>query len=298
MIAFVPSTPCARHLVLASVIILLLSACDHRSDEAPTLPSSYLAMRHSSPVHAPYHDANPFDSIGIRHNQCVQYFVASAKPWDTLDVSRLLGSCRTSARDWAVAQLGVSQEQSLGLVRAAFAMGIDSTARRRLAAYESERATSREKMYLRRLGDILCAEDRFEDTERLLAALERDILAEHWPEGDSTEVLPRMAISIARHSHAYWKRMMLEVAPKASADGALSRAAVDLLIHTNSKTKIIVAADVFAGTSAAEAAAGAGILTQIKVGLISAGTVSAAVAIIVYFDDVVSFLNSLLPWNW
>ena len=192
----------------------------------------------------------------------------------------------------------MSWEQSLGLVKAAFALGIDSTARRRLAAFESETATEREQMYLRRLGDILCAKDTFENTERRLDVLERDILAEHWPEGDSTEVLPRMAISIARHSYAYWKRMMLEVTPRASTDGALSKTAVDLLIVTNSKTKIIVAADVFAGTSAAEAAAGAGILTQIQVGLISAGTVSAAVAIIVYFDDVVSFLNSLLPWNW
>ncbi len=294
----------ARHsqlivcLLIAAFTLTVLSACTDHGEEAPTLPSTYLAMRKSALVHAPYHAANPFDSIGIRHNQIVHAFVAATVPWDTLDVSHLLGRSQSAVTSWAMEHGGCTHDEGMGLVQSAFALRIDSTARRRLAAYVSAGVTPREQDYLRRLGEVLCTEDTFTDTQRRLDKLERDILTERWPAGDSTEVLPRLAIAIARHSYAYWKRMMQEVTPLPAADGALSKTAVDVIIRTNSKAKIIVAADVIAGTSAAEAAAGAGLLTQIKVGLISAGAVSAAVAIIVYFDEVVSFLNSLLPWNW
>jgi len=277
---------------------LLLVSCAEHKDEAPTLPESYTAMRKSNLVHARYNAQNPFDSIGIKHNQIVHAIVASMRPWDTLDVSHMLGRCQTTTCSWAMELLHLSQEQSMELVQSAFALRIDSSARRKLAAYAHDGATEREQVYIRRLGDILCARDRFEDTERALDALERDILAEAWPRGDSTEVLARMAISIARHSFVYWKRMMCTVTPGLESDGALAKTAEDLVIRTNSKTKLIVAADVFAGTSAAEAAAGGGILAQIQAGLISAATVSAVVAIIVYSDDIVSFLGSLLPWNW
>ncbi|MCB2205276.1 hypothetical protein KQI65_11045 [bacterium] len=288
----------AQSITILLVAGTLLCSCGESSNEAPTLPSSYLAMRKSDLVHAPYHRSNPFDSVGIQHNMLVHHFISSTVPWDTLEMSHMLGRCQSSAAEWGNKMLGYSREQSLGLVQSAFALGIDSTARLRLAAYDSPLATSRERHYLRRIGEIFCEQTRFEETQRQLDNLEREILAEQWPEGNETEVLARMAISIARHSYAYWKRMMVEVSGLPSDEGALRKTATDVIIRTNSKVQIISAADVIAGTSAAEAVSGAGLLTQIKVGLISAGAVSGAVAVIVYFDDIVSFLNGIMPWNW
>ena len=287
-------------LFLSCTLLLttLLVGCDSAEEEStPTLPSSWLAMRKGDLVTADYHARNPFDSIGIRHNQILHHVIASMHPWDTLDVSHMLGRSQTAVCDWSVSRLGMSQDESMGLVQSAYALRTDSSARQRLASIDGNGMTERERHYLRRLGELLCEEDRFEDTDRKLAELERDILAESWPQGDSTEVLPRIAISIARHSYAYWKRMMCTARSLPDADGTLSKTATDLLIITNSETKIIVAADVFAGISAAKAVSGLGILTTLQVGLVSAGTVSAAVAIIVYADEIVSSLNKLLPWN-
>jgi hypothetical protein len=141
-------------------------------------------------------------------------------------------------------------------------------------------------------------EGRFEDIENAMSGLEKEILAEKWPAGDSTEVAARIAISIAKHSFAYWKRMMRNVYGLDQVNAsAMSKTAEDVVIAT-SKTEIITAADVFAGVTAAENAQGAGLLAQIGAAIVTGGLVSLIVTVIVYFDDIVSFFGFLLPWNW
>ncbi|MBN1448912.1 MAG: hypothetical protein JXA28_13365 [Bacteroidetes bacterium] len=287
-----------RFLCIVLTALFLFAACSDPQAEAPEIPSSYLAMRKSDIVYGPINDRNPFEHVGLRHNDLVHAVIASAQAWDTLDISHMFGRIQNSAAEWAEDQMGLSPDRSLELVQAAFALKIDSTAPQRLAQYRSPALTVRERDYIQRIGELLCRKQRFADAEAGLLALEREILAESWPAGDSTETAARIVISVAKHSFAYWKRMMCTVYDIENGDRALGKSATDLIIYATSRTQIIVAADAIGAWVAFENTTPLGLGAQFEAAIITGGSLSLVVAVIVYWKEIVEFLDSLLPWNW
>ena len=158
--------------------------------------------------------------------------------------------------------------------------------------------TGREVAYIRSIGDVLCRSARFEDIEQALLELEDEILSETWPAGDSTEIHARIAISVAKHSFAYWKHMMIVAHGLDGASASpLSKSATDV-IELTTRADIITAADVLVAVTTAENLEGVPILERLGISILTGGTVSLLVAILVYAKEIVSFLGSLLPWNW
>ena len=307
-------TYCARpirFLFLALTSLGLLAACSEPQTEAPEVPSEYLAMRKSDIVYGPINTANPFELVGQRHNDLVHAVIASLHAWDTLDTSHMLGRIQTSGAAWAQDEYDLSADRGMELVQAAFAMKIDSSAPQRLAIYECTSLTAREEAYLHRIGELLCKENRFDEVEAGLLEIERDILAESWPAGDSTEAAARIAISVAKHSFAYWKRMMCTVygiedadgssgttTVSGTSDGSLGKTATDVIVEATSRSEIVMAADVIGAIAAGQNAQPLGPLAMLEAAVITGGTLSLTVAVLVYWPEIKTFASKLMPWNW
>lgn len=307
-------TYCARpirFLFIALTSFIMLAACSEPQTEAPEIPSHYLAMRKSDIVYGPVNTANPFEHVGQRHNDMVHAVIESLHAWDTLDMSHILGRIQTSGAAWAQEKYDLDSDRSMKLVQSAFAMKIDSSAPQRLAAYESASLTAREEAYLHRIGELLCEENRFDEVEAGLLDIERDILAESWPAGDSTETAARIAISVAKHSFAYWKRMMCTVygiedgsvsggtaTVGGTSGGSLGKTATDVIVEATSRSEIVMAADVIGAIAAGQNAQPLGALAMLEAAVITGGTLSLAVAVIVYWPEIREFVGKLMPWNW
>lgn len=300
---------CARPLRLLTVVsaaLLLSTACDDPPSEnnAPVIPARALPEG-MEVIYGAVNTANPFEGVGLRHNELVHEVIASTEPWDTLSIPTMLSHIQKSIPAWAGQALGVPVDRAITHVKTAFAMKIDTSARRRLAAFDAPGYTARETGYLRELGEVLCEARTFAALEGGLLDLERRILAETWPAGDVTESAARIAISVAKHSCAYWKHVFCiaadidptTLAPHAAAQRNALQKPAELLIHLVTKTELIIAADAMAATSAGEAVAPLGPLHQLEAAIISGGAVSIVVTVLVYFDEIVQFLRSLCPWE-
>ncbi len=296
-----------RLLVVVSAALLLSAACDDppSEDSSPVIPTRALPEG-MEVVYGAVNKANPFEGVGLRHNDLVHAVLVSAQPWDTLSIPTMLSHIQKSVPAWAENALDVPAYRGIAHVKTAFALKIDTTARRRLAAFDEPGYTARETGYLRQLGTLLCEARTFTALEGGLLDLERHILAETWPTDDATESAARIAISVAKHSCAYWKRVFcaaadvdpagLPISASTAGNGRLTKSA-ELLIHLVTRTEIIVAADAMAATSAGEAAAPLGPFHQLEAAIISGGVVSVVVTALVYFDEIVTFLRSLCPWH-
>ncbi len=290
-----------RILTAITVVLLLCTACDDPppSDSSDVLPA--LAMP-ADPAFAcgPVNTANPLEHVGLRHNACVHSVILAAEPWDTLSMPTMFSRIQKAIPAWGEEAIGIPLERGIAHVKTAFALRIDSTARRQLAEFASPGCSPREIAYLRRIGRALCEMTSFRALEAGLLAIEKDILSESWPKGDSTEMAARVAISVAKHSCAYWKNVFCISAgidPSTIDDVSSFRKSTELLIHLTSRTEIVTAADVVAAVSAAEAAAVFGPLAQLEAAVVSGGAVSIVVATLVYFQEIKGFLQSLCPWS-
>ncbi|MBE0643479.1 MAG: hypothetical protein IH600_05325 [Bacteroidetes bacterium] len=290
-----------RFLTAITAVLLLFAACDDPSEESDTPVIPVLAMPGEADIaYGPVNDANPFEHVGLRHNECVHAVIRAAQPWDTLSMPTMFSRIQKSIPDWGAASLDVPRDRGMMHVQTAFAMKIDSAARHQLSAFDAAGYSAREIGFLRRIGRTLCTVTTFPSLEAELLVIEKDILSETWPAGDSTETAARIAISVAKHSGAYWKRMFCVTAgvdPGAMMKTASLRKSTDLLIHLTTKAQIVTAADVIAAVSAGEASAIFGPLAQLQAAILSGGAVSIIVATLVYFEDIVGFLRSVCPWG-
>lgn len=298
--------PCATSSLFFTVAaaLLLCAACDNppldHTDETFHALSMPGEMR---VVYGPINDENPFEDIGLRHNDLVHAVLMSARSWDTLNVDAMLAHIRGNIPAWAEAALDVPIAHGDLHVATAFALRIDSTARHRLASFDAEGYSPREIRYLRRIGALLQQVCTFPELERDLLALEEEILREEWPTDLLGEPAARTAISIAKHSAAYWKHVFclaVGIDPGtlkriAGAEAGLGKPA-ELLVRATTRSQIVMAADVIAGVTAAENATPLGPAGQLEAGIISGGAVSIIVATIVYFDEIVNFFRSIGDW--
>ncbi|MFZ1728664.1 MAG: hypothetical protein WBQ23_07665 [Bacteroidota bacterium] len=294
-----------RFLAIISAAMLVFAACDNPPVENTTPVYSALAMPAGMPVmYGPVNKSNPFEYVGLRHNDLVHAAISAAEPWDTLSLPVMLAHFRKTIPEWSEAAMDVPRLRGIGHVQTAFALQIDSSARYQLAEFAAPGYTARELGYIRRIGTLLCNAATFSALEQGLLDIERNILAEQWPDGDRKEMYARIAISVAKHSCAYWKRMFFVAAGadpselskfgNSGSPGCFAKS-TELLIHLVTKSETVIAADIMAATSAGEAAAALGPLKQIEAAIVSGSAVSLIVAALLYFNDVVEYIRSLCP---
>lgn len=295
-----------HRLAVLSFTLFLLAACDtvpSDNDAPASSASGHQALALSvarQVVYGPVNNSNPFEHVGLRHNDAVHAVMLAAQPWDTLSFPTMNARIQKSIPAWAVEEMDVPEDRAMLHVKTAYAMRIDSTARRQLASFDQPGYTARETRYLRRIGTLLCEATRFDHLEQGLLAIERDILAEAWPADRTRETAALVGISIAKHSLAYWKHVfcIAEGIDPADADASGSlRKESSMLIHLITRCDIVVAADVIAGTAAGEGAAVFGPLVQLEAAIISGGTVSVLVATLVYWPDIMNFFREICPWK-
>ena len=295
-----------RHCFTLTIAVALLVACDTPPNEyngpaSPVAGQQAIAVSAARQVvYGPVNNSNPFEHVGLRHNDAVHAVMLAAQPWDTLSFPTMNARIRKSIPAWAVEEMDVPEDRAMLHVKTAYAMRVDSTARRQLASFDRPGYTARETRYLRRIGTLLCEATRFDQLEQGLLSIERDILAEAWPADRTKETAALVGISIAKHSLAYWKHVfcVAEGIDPADADATVSlRKQSSLLLHLITRCDIVVAADVIAGTAAGEGAAVFGPLVQLEAAIVSGATVSAFVAILVYWPDIVGFLREICPWK-
>lgn len=290
-------------LAVISMTLLLFAACDQTPGEASAPVISALAVPSGMEVvYGPVNKSNPFEHVGMRHNDLVHAVIVSAEPWDTLSIPTMFSHIQKSAVEWSGIAMDIPSERAILHVKTAFAMKLDSSARHQLAEFDAPGYSAREIRYIRRIGILFCESTTFTDLEQGLLGIERDVLAEQWPAGNSVEISARIAISVAKHSCAYWKRMFFVAAgvdpsaiSKFSAAGSSTTLAKpsELRLHLLTKLEMVAAADVMAATSAAEAVAALGPLRQIEAAIVSGGAVSLVVAALLYFENFVGFLRSV-----
>ncbi|MBR9979193.1 MAG: hypothetical protein KFH87_14000 [Bacteroidetes bacterium] len=298
--------PCASSPLFFAVAaaVLLCAACDNPPlDHADETLHALAMPGEMQVVYGPVNDENPFEETGVRHNELVHAVLMSAQSWDTLDIEAMLAHIRGSIPPWAEAALGVPFDRSEIHVATAFALRIDSTARHQLASFNAEGYSHREIRYIRRIGELLRKVCTFPELERDLLALEEEILSEEWPSDLPAEPAARTAISIAKHSAAYWKHVFclaagidpVTLTRIAGAEGSIGKPA-ELLVRATTRSQIVMAADVISGVTAAEHATPLGPMRQLEAAIISGGAVSIIVATIVYFDEIINFFSSIGDW--
>jgi hypothetical protein len=290
-----------RYLCAVFSALLLFSACESPSGEsnAPLLQALAVPAE-LDVVYGPVNHDNPFEHVGMRHNDAVHSVVLAAQPWDTLSIPTMYSRIQKAIPSWAASAMDVPSEMGTAHVKTAFAMKIDSSARLQLASFDRPGYSAREIRYLRAIGSLLCEARSFPELEKGINDIERAVLSESWPEGNRTEIAARVAISVTKHSLAYWKHVFRTAAGIPESDLATAptlRKQTELLIKLLGKCEIVVGADAMAATSAGEAAAGMGFLAQLQAAIISGGAVSTIVAVLVYWEDIVGFFREICPWK-
>jgi hypothetical protein len=294
-----------RFLAIITATLLLFAACDRPPNESSLPAVSAMAVPAGmGVVYGPVNKANPFEHVGLRHNDLVHAVMVAAEPWDTLSIPAMFSHIRETTPEWSEAAMDVPRTRGIGHVQTAFALLIDSSARHQLAEFAAPGYTARELGYIRRIGTLLCNATTFPELEQGLLDIETNILAEKWPEGDSKEMYARIAISVAKHSCAYWKRMFFVAAGADPTDplnfgasgnpGSFAKS-TELLLKLLTKSETVIAADIMAAISAAEAAAALGPLRQFEAAIVTGGAVSLVVGAMLYFMDFIEFIRSLCP---
>ncbi|MDX9759624.1 MAG: hypothetical protein RBU27_10730 [Bacteroidota bacterium] len=284
-------------LILA---LALLTGCESTPNDADAPLLAMAVPVERTVPYGPVNTDNPYEHIGLRHNEAVHAVILAAQPWDTLSIPTMNARIQKAIPEWAERAMKVPYECARAHVKTAFAMKIDTSARRLLATFDAPGYTTRERDYLRRIGTLLRDAASFAELESGLLHIERDILAEAWPTDAGTEAAARIAISIAKHSLAYWKMVFATAAgvrPSDLAKQASIHGTNEELIKIITKCEFVVAADALAGISAAETVAVLGPLVQLEAAVISGGAVSIIVATFVFHEEIVGFLRSLCPWR-
>lgn len=287
-------------ILALTCVLALLTGCEPAPSDADMPLLAMAAPVERTVTYGTINTDNPYEHIGLRHNEAVHAVMLAAQPWDTLSIPTMYARIQKAIPEWAERTMKVPHECARAHVKTAFAMKIDTAARRVLSVFDGPGHTPRERGYLRRIGTLLCDAASFAELESGLLHIERDILAEHWPAADGVEPAARVAISIAKHSLAYWKLVFSTAAgvrPSDLAKDVTTRRTNEELIKIVTKCEFVVAADALAGISAAESVAALGPLVQLEAAVISGGAVSMIVATLVYHEEIVGFLRSLCPWR-
>jgi hypothetical protein len=161
-----------------------------------------------SRVAMPYNSSNPFDSVGIKHNQMLEFLVACL-PVDTSGDVR--ASAIANGIDALGDSVGWSSEQCdiyINMVGQHFIADRDSTFHDQyISDYSAPNCTQRELNYIHEIGSVIANATDSSGLMNGLLALETDIIAENW---DDEETIALEAISIAKHSmyHALHTKLM------------------------------------------------------------------------------------------
>ena len=185
-----------------TVIIALCCGC---SEDNPSIVSVGGAP---SRVAMPWNSSNPFDSVGIKHNQMLEFRVACL-PVDTS------GDVRASAVARGIDALGDSLGWSseecdtyINMVGQHFIADRDSAfLDQYICNYSALHCTQRERNYIHEIGTVIANATDSAGLMKELLSIEAEVLMENW--GDE-ETIALEAISIAKHSmyHALHTKLM------------------------------------------------------------------------------------------
>jgi len=248
-------------------------------------------------LYGPISDINPYEYIGLRHNDIVHAGMRGLTPRDTVSVEAGLRRFDACVAEWGSLS-GLDQHDIDTFRSVVHSATIAADRRRELSTLTSTRYTDRELRYLRRIGKALSLVGTFEEVERELLAVEMDIMSEHWHTDNHSELAALVAISVAKHSFAYWKRIIL--LSYGQSDAVLGKSvveAVDILIEATTATEIITAADVMGALAGAQHFQPFGVDKAIIGAIVVGGSSSLMVAGIVYHDRIVAFFRRLLSCN-
>jgi hypothetical protein len=277
------------------VIALIVLACSNDNEPtAVSLSRSSAGIDPSVVVYGSINYANPFESVGLRHNDIVHAGLTGLLASDTASSSDMVQRFIERTREWA-SFANFDAALSDECIQTGVARDPAKDYRAMLATMNEPRYSERENRFLRKLGKVLSTRGTFEDVEKGLALLEMDILAEPWPAEQSAEAAPRIAIAVAKHSFAYWKRVLtLALDLDRRSFGKTASEPVDITIEGATPGQMIVAADVSGAISGAEAYAGAGPEKQLIGAIIVGGTSSLFTAAVVHHKKIIGFFRRLV----
>ncbi|MCZ7556759.1 MAG: hypothetical protein M5R41_10200 [Bacteroidia bacterium] len=289
----VPAMLPALSVVL--VIALIAVACSKDDESTAVSPGrSSAVVDPSVVVYGVTNYSNPFESVGLRHNDIVHAGLTGLLASDTVSSTAMVERMIERTREW-VAFSSYDAALSDACIDQGIARDPAKDYRAVLAGLNNPEYTERENRFLRKLGKVLATRGTFAEVEKGLALLEMDILAEPWPADRNAESAPRIAIAVAKHSFAYWKRVLsLALSLDRNALGKTSNEPVDITIEDASPGQMIVAADVAGAITGAERYAGAGPEKQIIGAVIVGGTSSLFTAVIVHHKKIIGFFRRLV----
>ena len=281
-------------LPVAFLAMMLVIACSDAPDSTPSSPTRALTVTDPAIVtYGPISETNPFEKVGLRHNDIVHAGLTGLLPEDTGSSEAMMHRCIERVREWSSF---ANNENELTETCIDVAVGTSGARdyREELRTLDDPKYTERELRYLRRLGEVLSIRGTFDEIEKELLHLERDILSEPWPSDNRSETTPRIAIAVAKHSYAYWKRVMilaLNLDKLPLSKGVVGE--MDIVIEGATAGQMVVAADVMGACSGGEHFAPLGPEKAIVGAVVVGGVSSLGMAVLVYHDKISRFFKRL-----
>ncbi len=283
-----------RILPITLLAMALAAACSNDKEDTPFAPSRGMAIPDPAIViYGPVNHGNPFEEIGLRHNDVVHAGLTGLLPADTASSDIMLQRCVERVREWS-AFANYDHEQTAKAIAHALTRDAARDYRKELLDLSDPKYSERELRYLHRLGEVLSIRATFDDVEKEVLRLEKEILSESWPADNRSETAPRIAIAVAKHSFAYWKRVMtlaLDLDKLPLGKGTVGP--MDIIIEGASAGQMVVAADVAGACAGAEYFAPLGPEKQLIGAVVVGGVSSLGTAVIVYQDKISRFFKRL-----
>lgn len=277
-----------------AILLLLVTACsDSASNDPASPPSASVTATPGAVVYGPINHDNPYEQVGLRHNALVHAGLAGLRAADTVSARALCDRALERAREWCLFD-GIDADFTDQALRHGRDLRRPDDARLWLARFDHPAYSARETHYLRAIGELLLHSASIDETERGLLALEREILVEPWPAEAGKESAARIAISVAKHSFAYWKYVLLlalEQKYPSFRKGSIGEQEIRIEVQTPGQA--IAAADIAGAMAGGEHAAVFGPLAAIKGAIVVGGTCSLVVATMVHHDKIIGFFKRL-----
>jgi hypothetical protein len=283
-----------RVFSLCMIALITGLACDETRDNHPLSPSRSTAEADAAGVvYGPVNDDNPFEAVGLGHNDILHAGLSGLHPIDTTSADLMAERFRTRIREWSSFS-GYDGQMTERSIQHATKLLTPEGKRLSLRDYDVHGLTEREARYLGKIGEVLSSRGSFADIETALLDLEAEILAEQWPSDQRIEALPRIAISVAKHSFAYWKHVMtyaLDIDKLSFGKGDIGPR--DVVIEAVTACDVIVSADVMGACAGAEYFQAMGPGATLAGAIIVGGASSLGTAALVYHKEIGRFFKRL-----
>lgn len=195
----------------SAIVVMVLYSCE---DKEGIFKLIITAQDNSQVPYASFQAQNHFDSIGIYHNDILDYalktFTIASDTLTSANKDTIQNHFNLGLRQFSSALPNPVLISNMDSIISTGYWQIHDHQQRDwpayLATYSNANLTQRELNYIHRMGSLFTMQfSNSQVYKDSLTQIENDIINEVWSAGDTTEYTARVAISVAKHSFTFWE---------------------------------------------------------------------------------------------